>query len=313
VDGRNRVKLLLELPVHEMGPESRLDVAFTLLPKEHPQCLGDDRVDLWGTVHADSRITLPRDRWSYVPDLGLLRFGGYPFGLRPDYGETLFVLPAKPNRTELQLYAWLAAELGSVSRGDRFAYGTRMGPVDRVRDANRDLIVVDSGPEGRLIQELGLLDEMSFTPKGPPGISVALASGGLLALGADPKVAYLEQMALPGSTNRTAVVAYAADATLFERVGRCLDGDSLFDRLRGRVTRIASCADVAAIPAGERAVLGEKPVREQAYEPIRKNYWLLVAGIAIGIIFVLVVRGFWISVGRRRDAEGLDGGESGPA
>jgi hypothetical protein len=308
IDGRNRQKLLLELPAHEMGPESRLDIAFTLVDKEDHRCLGDDRVEMWGTVHADSRITLPRDRWAYTPDLGLLRFGGYPLGLQADYGQTLFVLPERPDRTQLQLFAWLAAELGRVSRGDRFAYGLHMGAVGAATAKDRDLIVVDSGPSGDLIQQVGLLDKMSFTPKGPPGISLALASGGLLALGADPKVAYFEQMALPWDAARSAIVAYAADATLFERVGRCLDGDSLFDRLRGRVSRVASCADLAAIPAGERKLLGEKPVREQAYEPIRNNYWLLVAGIAIGIIFVLAVRGFWISLGRARGAEADDAG-----
>ena len=155
--------------------------------------------------------------------------------------------------------------------------------------------------EGDLIQRLGLLDAMSFTPRGLPGISLALASGGMVALGADPGVAYIEEISLPWDENLVGLVAYAADATLFERVGRCLDRDSLFDRLQGKVTRIGSCADIAAIPAEDRQVLGEKPAREAAYEPIRNNYWLLVAGIAVGIIFILAFRGFLNSLGRRRD------------
>jgi cellulose synthase operon protein B len=301
VNGRNRVELLLELPVHEMGPESRLDVAFTLVDKEEHRCLGDNRVEMWGTVHSDTKIKLPRDRWSYVPDLSQVRFGGYPFGIQADYTDSVFLLRADPSRTELQLFAWMAAEFGRVSRGDRFNYDVMIGDLERAKSENKNIVLVDSGPQGDLIQKLGLLGTMSFTPKGTPGISLALAAGGMVALGADSRVAYIEQVVLPWNKDRSGIVAYAADATLFERVGRCLDGASLFDRLRGKVTRVTSCQDVAAIPAQERQLLGQKPLREQAYEPIRNNYWLLFAGMGLGIIIMLAARGFWNSLGSRRD------------
>ena len=300
IDGQNRARLLLELPAHEMGPESRLDIVFTLLPREEPTCIGNEREAMWGTVHADSTLTLPRDQWAGVPDLGLLRFGAFPFGIRADMSETLFVLTARPSRTELQLFAWLAAEFGRVTRGDRFAYGLKMGSFDRTKDAGKDLIVVESGPDGALIKKLGLLDKMSFTPKGAPGVSVALASGGLVALGADPKVAYIEEMNLPWEEPRTAIVAYAADATLFERVGRCLSGASLFDRLRGRVTRVASCVDLAVIPGEARRVMGSRPMRQGAYEPIRNNYWLIIGVISVFIILTMAGRSFLLAWRQRQ-------------
>lgn len=307
VDGRNRVKLLLELPAHEMGPESRLDIDFALQRRGEEdlreRCEQEPGAPLWGTVHADSRITLPRDHWGYVPDLGLLRYGAFPFGLRPDLSDTVFVLRKGAGRTELQFFIWMAAEMGRATRGDRFAYDVQVGSVESVKGLDKNIVLIDSGPDGDLIQRLGLLDSMSFTPKGPPGVTLALASGGMVALGADPKVAYIEEIALPWAEGRTGIVAYAADGQLFERVGRCIAQDSLFDRLRGKVTRVGSCSDLAAIPASERQLIGEKPVRESAYEPIRNNYWLLVAGIAIGIIFVLALRGFYLSLGRRREYE----------
>ena len=297
-DGRNHVKLLLELPVHEMGPESRLDIRFALLQKEEPTCIGEDREHLWGTVHSDTRLKLPRDRWARIPDLSLIRYGAYPFGLLPDLSETTFVLPSDPDRTELQLFAWLAAELGRVARGNRFAYELTVGPITKEQTEGRDMIVIDSGPEGSLIQKMGLLDSMSFSPKGAPGVSLALASGGMVALGADPRVAYFEEMILPWNKDRGALVAYAAEPTLFERVGRCLNGSPLFDRLSGRVTRVASCTDLAAVPTSEARVIGERPVREAAYEPIRNNYWLILAGIALLVFVALVLRAFWLALGR---------------
>lgn len=308
INGRNRVKLLLELPVHEMGPESRLDIDFALVGKEDSRCLGDSKTDMWGTVHADSTITLPRNRWTYSPDLGQLRFGGFPFGLRADFGDTAFVLAEAPSRTELQFYLWLAAELGRVSRGDRFAYDVVVGSVDQVRGTGQHVILVDAGQEGQLIKKLGLMDSMSFAPKGAPGVSLALANGGTVGLGADPKVAYIEQVSLPWDPQLTGMIAYAADATLFERVGRCLDRDSLFDRLRGKVTRASSCVDLAAIPAAERQLLGERPLRSASYEPIRDNYWLLIAGIALGVLMLLIGRAISQALARRR-VPALDDGD----
>jgi hypothetical protein len=123
-------------------------------------------------------------------------------------------------------------------------------------------------------------------------------------------VAYIEEVSLPWEGNRTAIVAYAADATLFERVGRCLDGSSLFDRLSGKVSRIASCVDLAAIPAEEREVLGKRPVREAAYEPIRNNYWPIFFGVLLGVALALLVRAAFLAFGRREEYVFEDEAES---
>jgi len=311
VDGLNHVKLLLELPVHEMGPESRLEVRFTLVQSEEPMCIGGDREPPWGTVHSDTRLVMPRERRARVPDLSLVRFGAYPFGLHPDLSETLFVLPDDPSSTELQLYVWLAAELGRVARGDRFAYEVHIGPLTMEATAGRDLIVVDSGPQGTLIQSMGLLDSMSFTPKGAPGVRLALANGGAVALGADPRVAYFEQMMLPWNEERSALVAYAPEPALFERVGSCLDGPPIFDRLTGRVTQVASCTDLAVVPVEEARITGEQSVKGAIYEAIRDHYWLLLAGLLLLVFVTLVLRALWLFVTRSEayEEEGEFAGE----
>lgn len=71
IDGRNRAHLLLDLPVHEMGPASRLDVAFRLVGLEQDECLGEWIEPMWGTVHSDTSITLPRERWAQINDISL--------------------------------------------------------------------------------------------------------------------------------------------------------------------------------------------------------------------------------------------------
>ncbi len=294
LNGKNRATLSLELPAHEIGPDSELAVSFSLVPRTKPVCIGEYDSMVWGTVHSDSSVSMPRDRWSAGPELGLLRFGGFPFGLAPDYATTRIVLPREPSRTELQMYAWFAAELGRVARGDRFAYQVSLGSDDAIKSGGEDLIVIDSGPEGRLLEDVGLLYKMSFAPKDGHGLKVAFASGGAVALGASPTTAYIEELVVPGPPrDRTAVVAYAVEPELFTRVGQCVAGGSLLENLHGRVARIASCADIASIATVDRKILGRKPITQAAYEPIRNNYWTLFAGIVGGIVVTLLLLGLW--------------------
>ncbi|MFH1463161.1 MAG: cellulose biosynthesis cyclic di-GMP-binding regulatory protein BcsB [Pseudomonadota bacterium] len=298
IDGRNRAHLLLDLPVHEMGPASRLEVAFRLVGLEQDECLGEWIEPMWGTVHSDTSITLPRERWAQINDLSLLRYGGYPFALRADMSDMVELLPPDPGPDELQLALWLAAELGRVARGDRFAYQLRLGVGDQDSLHDKYLVVVDSGPQAELLRKAGLLGAMSFSRERAGLVRVAVA-GGAVALGADPAVAYFESFALPWSADRAALVAYAMDASLFERVGPCLHQTPLFDRLGGRLTRVASCDDLAAVAAAQAHLAGEKPVRVSAYEPIRKHYWWILLILVVGAGAVLVVRALWIAPRRR--------------
>ncbi len=289
IDGRHRQKLLLDLPVHELGPESTLEIKFSLIGKEPPICLGEHHDEMWGTVHSDTRLTLPRDQWATIPDLSLLRYGGYPFTLRADLSETLFVLPAQPSRADYQAFVWLAAEFGRVSRGDRFAYGVHRGPVRAEKVADLHLVVVESGRDAEVIKSSGLLPSMSFSIKKSPFVGLALADGGGVVMGADERVAYLEEMVLPWDENRAALVAFAADGALFERVGPCLEAGPLFDRLEGKVTQVASCLDLAIVPAEQVKTLGEQPAREAAYVPVKTHYWWIILGLVLLAAFILLV------------------------
>ena len=304
IDGRHRQRLLLDLPVHELGPQSHLEVRFSLIGKDPPICLGEHHDEMWGTVHSDTALTLPRDQWATIPDLSLLRYGGYPFTIRPDLSETLFVLPANPTLADYQAFLWLAAEFGRVARGDRFGYGVQRGAVnpDKVQDLH--LVVIESGKDADVIKNSGLLPSMSFTIKKSPFVGLALADGGEVVMGADDRVAYLEEMVLPWNENRAALVAYAADGEVFKRVGPCLEAGPLFDRLEGKVTRVASCLDLAIVPAEVVEVLGEQPAREAVYEPVKRHYWWIILGLVLLASFILLVS--IIARSRRQRREGVE-------
>jgi hypothetical protein len=143
---------------------------------------------------------------------------------------------------------------------------------------------------------------MSFTIKKSIFVGLALADGGEVVMGVDDRVAYLEEMVLPWNEKRAALVAYAADGAVFQRVGPCLAAGPLFDRLEGKVTRVASCLDLAIVPAEVVEVLGEQPAREAVYAPVKRHYWWIILGLVLlaGVILLVSI----VARSRRQRREG---------
>ena len=48
-----------------------------------------------------SEFDLPRDYRSDLPDLGLLQYGLFPFGLRSDFSDTIFVVPEESDQARM--------------------------------------------------------------------------------------------------------------------------------------------------------------------------------------------------------------------
>jgi hypothetical protein len=252
---------------------------------------------------------MPRTRVPRINDLALLRYGGYPFGLRPDLSELLFVLPDAPRAEEVQTLAWFAGELGRVVRGDRLAFDVRLGGLAE-GDRERDLLVVEAGRDPVLLRALGLLEPM-WLGRGDEGgrlVDLRLGTGARVGMVHEAEVAWIEELPLPWSEDRTALVVWAPEARLFERVGRCPGQTPLFDRLGGRVSRVAACDDVAFVSGmAPEATPPQVAVAEQAAEVksrVRPWWsWLLLGVGGACLLMVLAFFGWWLRMRSRRPYE----------
>ncbi len=304
LDGVTRERLELDLPVHDLGAATTLEVRFQLVGREQPFCLGESHDQLWGTVHADTKLQVPRKVMDRIHDLSMLRHGGYPYGIVPDLSETLFVLPEPPTEGDVQLFAWLAAELGRVARGNRFAFQVHTGSPLPETLQGLDIVVIDTTEGAPLVRSLELYEDMWFLHQGDDDVSVTLASQGAVAFTPDPQVAFVEQMPLPWRPYRTALVIYAPDIELFQRVGPCPGRAPLFDQLGGRVTRIASCTDVVQVPVGEELVVGDAdlPVEVTAAKAQQRTWYRILLWGAL-FLLVLLLLGLWWRGRRQREQE----------
>ena len=274
-DGAGMAQAYVDLPVHRMGPDSKLVVSFELRPQEGEDCLGEMQDPIWGTLHATTRFVVPRARWHNLSDLGLLKFGGYPFGIQPDYSDLTFVLPKEGGGREaddLQAYVELAAEFGRVSRGDHISFNFFRGSPEEAKALDTDVVVVT-------------------TQDTDPGLVFKQEDFGWIS----DHTALIA--ALPSSSDSTGLL-------------ECEPGKHLFDRLEGDQTVLSSC-EPPIPPSGQaRELAGRRPIATSAATTLSRFYWWIVGGTLFIFAFVIFVRSRRREIRQARDG-GLHAGRRG--
>jgi cellulose synthase operon protein B len=131
-DGASRKRLKVDLPPHLIKPDSQLEVAFRLNPREPGVCGKVTDQQLTGTLHADTSFNLNRQQSVQLPDLGLFQ-DGYPFAAPQDLSRTAIVVPDSPSNTDLLTLLTVSERLGRLSKADSVkldAYTTTTLPAE---------------------------------------------------------------------------------------------------------------------------------------------------------------------------------------
>jgi len=281
--GRHRRRLVVDIPVQRIGPDSELHLVFDLRGYEDRSCLGQAHSMLWGTVHCDTRLTLPRKRWKRIHELGLLRFGAYPFGIRADLSETVFVLPAEPSPRAIHTYLELTEELGRHSRGNRLAFDLHLGPVSRQSHPDRDLVVLDEGPGHSLLESMDLALDLRRDEQNL--LRHAYAS----PLDPDGADLFFQMSPLAWDSGRSALVAYLGSQAP-EDILHCDASLGVAHLLSGKVTRMSGCEHVEALSGKDDPYAGTLPIKAGSHRWIRKYYWSLVTILILLVVLGLLVR-----------------------
>ncbi|MGQ4647084.1 cellulose biosynthesis cyclic di-GMP-binding regulatory protein BcsB [Lyngbya aestuarii] len=122
-NGAIRKTLKVDLPPALVKPDSKIQVAFRLNPREPEQCGNVTDEQLTGTVHADTSFKLNRETSIELPDLKLLR-SGFPFAAPQDLSNTAIVLPNSSSNTDLLTLLTLSDRLGRLSRSESIKLAT---------------------------------------------------------------------------------------------------------------------------------------------------------------------------------------------
>ena len=77
--GEAQTSLRVRLPAEMVAPHSYLDVVFHLYPDGYESCEVRPDETHWATLYKTSEVSIPHDNYAQLPDLGRLRFRGWPF------------------------------------------------------------------------------------------------------------------------------------------------------------------------------------------------------------------------------------------
>src|SRR6266850_5125845 len=114
----SRTSIHFKIPTHLLRRQNVLNMRWRGLD-------GAQGKDLAAWLLPSSAVDLPRDYRSDLPDLGLLQYGMFPFGLRSDLSDTILVVPDDSGDGVAAAVFELAGLLGRLVPSDRFAFGVR--------------------------------------------------------------------------------------------------------------------------------------------------------------------------------------------
>lgn len=137
-DGATHESLNVNLPENLVKPNSKIQVAFNLTPKELGKCGQATDQQLWGKVHSDTQFNLNRENSVQLPNLELLK-AGYPFAAPQDLSRLAIALPDAPNTAEIQTLMEFSERLGRLSESEAVklqVYTTSTLPEEQRKAAN---------------------------------------------------------------------------------------------------------------------------------------------------------------------------------
>jgi hypothetical protein len=203
-----------------------------------------------------SKFDLPRDYLSNLPDLGLLKEGLFPFGLRSDLSDTVVVVPDSENDVAASLFEF-AGQLGRLAYARRFSFQlTHPGGLSRQTRNSSHIIAFRVGD---------LPKEMS-------------SSKALAAVHESVSPWNSEKYLLTITSNSTPALRRAFKAVFSERVLSELEGDT---------------AHIYTDKVTAFRTTPVRQVRDYSYSPplqawLRENWFALpmILSAASGLLFV---------------------------
>jgi Bacterial cellulose synthase subunit len=166
-----------------------------------------------------SDFDLPRDFRSNLPDLGLLQFGLFPFGLRSDLSDVVFMLPDDSSGEATAALFEFAGLLGRLVPASRFAFSVRrLNELSReTRDSSHIIAFrIDELPKGSPSRRAVAVIGENISPWNPDKSLLSITSGSAAALRGAIGTVFSEPM-LKRLSGDTAHI-YADGASSFKTV-----------------------------------------------------------------------------------------------
>lgn len=230
--GENLAELTLQIPAEELYTYNDLVYQFHLYPDKYDMCRFVTDVHLWGTIHNTSRLELPGNIRTPLPDVGLLNDGGFPFTVYQDLSQLTIVLPGSVRSADVETLVQLMTRLGRMSTTK-----TGINPAV-VRDSaltgdlknNSHVIVIGTLSSNSVFNDLNSKARLLVDPQ--QQVSLKQSDKDKLAtLQYNGNQGIVEEVLSPWTDKRVALLLTAENDTGLKRLGRLFESDKAFSAI----------------------------------------------------------------------------------
>ena len=113
--GKSLAEFTVDIPTEEVHTFNDLEYRFHVYPEKYDMCRFVTDVHIWGTIHNTTRIEVPGELKSPLPDVGLINDAGFPFTGYQDLSHMGVALPEDVARTDLEAMLQILTRLGRDS------------------------------------------------------------------------------------------------------------------------------------------------------------------------------------------------------
>ncbi|MBX2803362.1 MAG: cellulose biosynthesis cyclic di-GMP-binding regulatory protein BcsB [Myxococcales bacterium] len=275
--GEASTSLRVRLPADVVEPHSHLDVAFHLFPDDYDTCEWHPDETHWATLYASSTVRIPHDHYAMLPDLGRLRFRGWPFNL--EAGPVQLVLADEPSGDEISAAVAMAARMGawSVAETPELTVATAT-QAQRETVREHRVLLVGQRPHSWFN---ALVAEQALSP--PGDVAEGRASAGV-------GVPYVEQR-LHGSTDHVLLVLKGPDVQGLKTLVTGLGAGRTLSKLDRNLAVFTPSGRIVSSTTQSPRQVGDIPRLTRAQLVLQRNWasWGVV-GVLGALLFAFSVR-----------------------
>ncbi len=305
--GESYATLSVPLPTWLLGPRNHMLVVFHLFPINYDPCRRVSDKQIWGTVHAKTEIKLDREYFVEMPDVSLIKYGGFPYTLWANMKDVVFVIPDKYTLQDIHNLLLLVSYFGKNTFPQSIRF--RVVTPDLLNGTeflkNYHIIAIGNESDNSFVRELSDRKYLYVTKAGVKTLRTYIKTrkrslwhrifgGGeegvrtevLKAYDFD-SAGYLEQIISPYNKNKTVLVAYARNEKNIQYPLEALLVPKILTKFKkGNIIAVNSAFEVKSIDVGKKRIIGNVGFLKRLKFYIARHV-LLLSLILIIVLYLL--------------------------
>ena len=285
-------EVTIRLPEDLLTPDSTVEVVFQLFPKEFDLCKRISDQQIWGTLYDSSTLDMPRDHVANMPDLGRLRFDGWPLHADDSDGAVIAAIPDAPNAEAWSAGLELSGLIGRYSMATDPKYKLELASATSMSEnADAHFVVIADGSKNTLYDALAYDKALTSLEDGATRSLLGDDKTTLASSESNGTADTLEQILQPSNSQRSALVLHAGKEGGLTRLVNLLADSGKLKLTEGNLVVLGEDGSLRAVDTAKRERWGTLPMATEARIGVRQNWGLLGAAVLVGAVaLALAVR-----------------------